>query len=88
MLAESIDQFGSSSEDDIDLDDNVDHTADDQDHHDFDLDHVDGRDQQSRVDDCDDSIDVDANGVNKGTDSKVLLQERDEDSPSINSVAR
>ncbi|XP_065913926.1 DNA repair-scaffolding protein-like [Dysidea avara] len=87
VLAESIDQFGSSSEDDIDLDDNVDHTADDQDHHDFDLDHVDGRDQQSRVDDCDDSIDVDANGVNKGTDSKVLLQERDEDSPSINSVA-
>lgn len=73
MLAESIDQFGSSSEDDLDDDD------------------IDQADRQHDVDQChvvDHSYDDDDLDIDKGTDLKNLMQERDEDSQSINSVAR
>ena len=85
MLAESIDEFH-SSEDDVDFDDSVNQTDQDNSHQDFDHCHdADDHDPQNHLDDLDISIDKD---VNKGNDFKDLSQERDEDSQSINSVAR
>jgi len=84
VLAESIDEFH-SSEDDVGFDDSVNQTDDDQhnSHQDFDHCHdVDDHDPQSDL-----NISID-NDVKKRNDFKDLSQERDEDSQSINSVAR
>jgi len=79
VLAESIDEFQSSSDDDFDDDDQNNN------HNDFDPYHGVDCEQQSHLDH---GISIDISSINRGTESKDLLQERDEDSQSINSVDR